>query len=73
MSQTLVRRNGTMLVGYARTSTVEQEAGLEAQERDLRAAGCEKVFAERVSSVGKRQQLEAALGYVREWDTLVVC
>jgi DNA invertase Pin-like site-specific DNA recombinase len=62
-----------MLVGYARTSTVEQEAGLEAQERDLRAAGCEKVFAERVSSVGKRQQLEAALGYVREGDTLVVC
>jgi DNA invertase Pin-like site-specific DNA recombinase len=62
-----------MLVGYARTSTAEQEAGLEAQGRDLRAAGCEKVFAERVSSVGKRQQLEAALGYVREWDTLVVC
>ena len=28
-----------MLVGYARTSTVEQDAGLEAQERDLRAAG----------------------------------
>ncbi len=62
-----------MLVGYARTSTAEQEAGLEAQERDLRAAGCEKVFAERVSSVGTRQQLEAALGYVREGDTLVVC
>jgi DNA invertase Pin-like site-specific DNA recombinase len=62
-----------MLVGYARTSTVEQEAGLEAQERDLRAAGCEKVFAERVSSVGKRQQLQASLGYVREGDTLVVC
>jgi DNA invertase Pin-like site-specific DNA recombinase len=62
-----------MLVGYARTSTAEQEAGLEAQERDLRAAGCERVFAERVSSVGRRQQLEAALGYVREGDTLVVC
>ncbi len=62
-----------MLVGYGRTSTAEQEAGLEAQERDLRAAGCEKVFAERVSSVGTRQQLEAALGYVREGDTLVVC
>jgi DNA invertase Pin-like site-specific DNA recombinase len=41
-----------MLVGYARTSTVEQEAGLEAQERDLRAAGVEKVFSERVSSMG---------------------
>ncbi len=62
-----------MLAGYGPTSTAEQEAGLEAQERDLRAAGCEKVFAERVSSVGTRQQLEAALGYVRAGDTLVVC
>jgi DNA invertase Pin-like site-specific DNA recombinase len=62
-----------MTVGYARTSTVEQEAGLEAQARDLRAAGCDKVFAERVSSVAKRAQLEAALDYLREGDTLAVC
>lgn len=61
-----------MLVGYARTSTVEQEAGLEAQERDLRAIGCEKVFAERVSSVARRVRMEAALGFVREGDVLVV-
>jgi DNA invertase Pin-like site-specific DNA recombinase len=61
-----------MLVGYARTSTVEQEAGLEAQERDLRAAGCGKVFAERVSSVAKRVQLDAALEFAREGDTLAV-
>jgi DNA invertase Pin-like site-specific DNA recombinase len=65
--------DGTMmLVGYARTSTVEQEAGLEAQRRDLKAAGVEKVFAERVSSVAPRAQLEAALDYVRDGDTLVV-
>jgi DNA invertase Pin-like site-specific DNA recombinase len=61
-----------MMIGYARTSTVEQEAGLEAQQRDLGAAGCGKVFAERVSSVAKRAQLEAALDYVREGDTLTV-
>jgi DNA invertase Pin-like site-specific DNA recombinase len=61
-----------MNVGYARTSTVEQEAGLEAQDRDLRAAGSGKVFAERVSSVAKRAQLEAAIEYVREGDTLTV-
>jgi DNA invertase Pin-like site-specific DNA recombinase len=61
-----------MLIGYARTSTVEQEAGLEAQERDLRALGCDKVFAEQVSSVGARRQLEAATDFVREGDTLVV-
>jgi DNA invertase Pin-like site-specific DNA recombinase len=61
-----------MLVGYARTSTLEQEAGLEAQERDLRAIGAEKVFLERVSSVARRQRLEAALEFVREGDVLVV-
>ena len=60
------------VVGYARTSTAEQEAGLAAQERDLRAAGCGKVFAERVSSVGRRAQLDAALEYLREGDLLVV-
>jgi DNA invertase Pin-like site-specific DNA recombinase len=38
-------------IGYARTSTGEQIAGLEGQERELRAAGVEKVFSERVSSV----------------------
>jgi DNA invertase Pin-like site-specific DNA recombinase len=61
-----------MIVGYARTSTVEQIAGFEAQERDLRAAGVEKVFAEQVSSVAERGHLEAALDYVRNGDVLVV-
>jgi DNA invertase Pin-like site-specific DNA recombinase len=63
-----------MLVGYARTSTLDQSAGLEAQERDLGGAGCGKTFTEQVSSVDvkARTQLEAALGYVREGDTLVV-
>ncbi|WP_207537299.1 recombinase family protein [Sabulicella rubraurantiaca] len=61
-----------MTIGYARTSTVEQEAGLEAQERDLKAAGCERIFAERVSSVAKREQLAAALDFARDGDTLVV-
>ena len=61
-----------MLVGYGRTSTAEQEAGLEAQERDLRAAGCEKLFSERVSSVAQRSALAAALAFLREGDALVV-
>ena len=52
-----------MRVGYARTSTVEQVAGLEAQERELRASGVEKFFSERVSSVAKREKLEAALDF----------
>jgi DNA invertase Pin-like site-specific DNA recombinase len=61
-----------MLVGYARTSTVEQHAGLDAQVRDLRAAGCEKVFSEQVSSVAKRATLEQALEFVRDGDVFMV-
>ena len=61
-----------MLVGYGRTSTAEQEAGLEAQLRDLKAAGCEKVFSEQVSSVAKRDELGRALAFIRQGDTLVV-
>jgi DNA invertase Pin-like site-specific DNA recombinase len=59
-------------VGYGRTSTLEQQAGLDAQIRDLKAAGCEKLFSEQVSAVGKRPQLEAALDFIREEDTLLV-
>ena len=61
-----------MIVGYARTSSLAQVAGLEAQERELRAAGCDKIFREQVSSVAERQQLEAALDYVREGDSFTV-
>ena len=61
-----------MLVGYARTSTTDQIAGLEAQERDLRAAGCEKVFSEQVSSVAARKALNEALAFLRAGDVLMV-
>ena len=61
-----------MKIGYGRTSTVEQVAGLDAQERELRAAGADKVFTERVSSVAKRAQLEAAIEFCRDGDVLVV-
>lgn len=65
-------RTAPMLIGYARTSTLEQEAGLDAQLRDLAALGCEKIFREQVSSVAPRKQLEAALEFARSGDTLVV-
>jgi DNA invertase Pin-like site-specific DNA recombinase len=61
-----------MLIGYARTSTAEQSAGLTAQERDLRAAGAEKVFSEQVSSMAQRAALKACLDFVREGDVLCV-
>ena len=61
-----------MIVGYARTSTTDQHAGLEAQERDLRAAGAEKMFTEQVSSVAQRPVLRQAIDFVREGDVLAV-
>lgn len=63
-----------MKVGYARTSTIEQQAGLEAQLRDLEAAGCERrtIFKEHASAVGKRPVLEECLQFLREGETLVV-
>ena len=60
------------LIGYARTSTTDQEAGLSAQVRDLKAAGCTKIFQEQTSSIAERAQLERALDYVRGGDKLVV-
>jgi len=61
-----------MLVGYARTSTVDQRAGLEAQQRDLKVVGVDKMFVEQVSSVAQRQELQRAIDFVREGDIFVV-
>lgn len=61
-----------MLIGYARVSTNDQVAGLEDQQRSLGATGCRKLFSEQVSSVVQRDQLAAALDFVRDGDTLVV-
>jgi DNA invertase Pin-like site-specific DNA recombinase len=61
-----------MLIGYARTSTTDQTAGIEAQERDLRAAGVERMFSEQVSSIGQRARLAECLAYLRDGDALVV-
>jgi DNA invertase Pin-like site-specific DNA recombinase len=60
------------IVGYARTSTADQAAGLAAQVRDLKAAGVEKLFKEQVSSISERPQLEAAIEFCREGDVFVV-
>jgi DNA invertase Pin-like site-specific DNA recombinase len=63
-----------MLIGYARTSTLDQKAGLEAQLDELQTVGCEKIFEEQVSSVdvAARKKLAEALDFVREGDTLIV-
>lgn len=63
-----------MLIGYARTSTLDQTAGLEAQQRDLQSAGCERVYIEQVSSVDlkERAELAKALDHLRPGDVVVV-
>ena len=61
-----------MLIGYSRTSTVDQKYGLAAQIETLEKEGVEKIFSEQVSSVAKRPQLESALEFCREGDVLVV-
>jgi len=60
-----------MLVGYARVSTQDQDATL--QRVALQESGCEQVFEETASGAQRdRPELSAALGYMREGDTLVV-
>jgi DNA invertase Pin-like site-specific DNA recombinase len=55
------------------TSLFEDEAaGFEAQQRDLKAAGVERLFSERTSAVGPRIALEEALDFAREGDAIVV-
>ncbi len=64
-----------MLIGYARTSTEDQEAGLEAQIRDLKAAGVaeENIYFEQLSSVdAERPKLKEAMMFMRKGDTFVV-
>jgi DNA invertase Pin-like site-specific DNA recombinase len=61
------------IVGYVRTSTVDQEASFEDQRTELERAGATQVFSERVSAVAsKRPQLDEAMRYIRKGDTLMV-
>lgn len=60
------------LTGYARTSTTDQLAGLAAQERDLRAAGAERLFSEHESAIKARPQLTACLASLSKGDVLMV-
>jgi DNA invertase Pin-like site-specific DNA recombinase len=60
-------------IGYARCSTTHQNT--DAQVTELRSAGCQEVFAEKVSSrapLEKRPQLRRCLESLQEGDELVV-
>lgn len=59
------------LIGYARVSSAEQQTHLQIDA--LQVAGCEKIFEEKASgTLREREQLQAALAYLRSGDTLVV-
>jgi DNA invertase Pin-like site-specific DNA recombinase len=62
-----------MRVGYARVSSPDQN--LDTQIARLEKEGCEKIFAEKTSGasdIETREQLQAALKFVREGDELVM-
>src|SRR5262245_12072167 len=60
-----------MLLGYARVSTGSQS--LEAQIEALKAAGCERIYAEKRSGAdGERKELTRLLNAARPGDTVVV-
>lgn len=60
------------VIGYGRVSSTGQS--LEVQAEQLRAAGCTKIFEEKVSGTSQkgRAQLAVALDYVRDGDVFVV-
>lgn len=61
------------IVGYARTSTSDQRAGLEDQVDKLTKAGCSRIFREHISAVERhRPELEMALDWLRSGDTFVI-
>ena len=61
-----------MKVGYARVSTTDQN--LDRQVEALERAGAEKIFEEKMSgkSMTERLELQKALQFLREKDTLIV-
>lgn len=60
-----------MLIGYARVSTGAQD--LESQRATLTAAGCERIYEEKVSGARRdRPELARMLEHLREGDVVVV-
>ncbi len=59
-------------IGYARTSTARQDAGLAVQLTLLDREGVEETYQEKVSSMEHRAQLDAAIRGLRKGDVLVV-
>jgi len=66
-----MRKEVSMLIGYARVST--QDQSLDLQTDALLKAGCEKIFTEKASGAQRdRPELANALNVARAGDTLIV-
>jgi len=62
---------GKLLIGYARVSTDDQD--LSQQRAELHAAGCTRIFAEKVSGThSKRPELARMLDHLRPGDVVTV-
>jgi len=60
-----------MKIGYARVSTKDQNLNL--QMDDLKKAGCEKIFQEKITgSTKERPQLQKMIEQVREGDVIFI-
>jgi DNA invertase Pin-like site-specific DNA recombinase len=60
-----------MIIGYARVSTDGQS--LDSQQASLKAAGAEKVYAEKISgAITDRRQLQRAIAALNHGDVLLV-
>jgi DNA invertase Pin-like site-specific DNA recombinase len=63
---------GGKKIGYARVSTDDQDLAVQLEQ--LQAAGCDKIFSEKVSGANEdRRELNNLMDYVREDDVVVVC
>jgi DNA invertase Pin-like site-specific DNA recombinase len=58
------------IIGYARVSTKEQN--LDLQLDALKKASCEEIYFEKISGTKDRPELDNALTYLRQGDTLVI-
>ena len=68
---TLDLMTGCLLLGYARVSTDDQE--LINQRNELQAAGCSRVYAEKITGAQrKRSELDRLLDHLRPGDVVTV-